>query len=1030
MPEDELLEGLYDSVVTRELARRLAASSFVVRQSPIDPVDEPVVMARHLRDVVARVLQDETSSERRRDILNGLLVQLQADADQLTSSDRLVAVTAPPRPGADIFYAEAPQTPLADAALLTNASGEPSVGSEIRAELQSANEIDLLCAFIKWTGLRTMKDELELIKRLDVPFRVITTTYMGATDRRAVDALVRDYGAEVKVQYEALRTRLHAKAWLFKRRTGFDTAYVGSSNLSKAALLDGLEWNVRLSAVATPHLITKFRATFDSYWNDASFETYNPDTDAERLDEALAMAGASRHLPGAPMQLSGLAPKPLPFQQEILESLETERDVHDRHRNLVVAATGTGKTMIAAFDYARLCHGSDRPSLLFVAHRKEILEQALRSYRLVLGEPQFGSLYVGGSTPSQWRHLFASIQTLNARDLERLSADSFDIVVVDEFHHAKASSYRQLLDLLHPREFLGLTATPERGDGFDVRDYFDGRTAAELRLWDALSAELLCPFHYFGISDGTDLTDLSWAQGRYASGDLDNLYTGNDARTRVILKEVNEKVTDVRSMRALGFCAGVKHASYMAEVFNAHGIPALDVNGSTPADERAAAIRKLQNREVNILFTADLFNEGIDIPEVDTVLFLRPTESATIFLQQLGRGLRRTDDKAVLTALDFVGHQRKEFRFDQRLTAMTGANRGNLERHVKEGFPYLPSGCQIVLDRQTQEAVLSNLKSQVYSRFAEIVSELRAMGQVPLAEFLSRAGLELSDLLKSGRSWTKAQRQAGFTVPSPSPVEDQLLKRVASFAHVDDVRRAALYLDLLADDAPAYDDLNEAEQVLARMFFFNLWPNKGNFGDYAEGLESLRVERAFRRELSDVISLAVDRSHLHPRRLQGTLGMVPMQSHAHYTREEIGAALNYFNWNRLPASMMQGVLYASEWQTDAFFITLNKAEDEFTPTTMYQDYPLSPSLFHWESQSNTSLHSPTGQRYVNQRTNGSHVLLFTRERKNNAFGKGSPYVLLGEAEYVEHEGERPIAITYRLRREMPAAAFNHMRANA
>lgn len=514
MTEQELVQGLYDSIVTRELAKRLSESALQRTTHKIDPADEPAVLARHIRDVVKRVLTQEHDSKRRLSMVNSVLEELQAEADLLEASERLVSVTDSPAMGADLFYHVSPQTPLAETALLTNAPGEPSVGSELKAELNSANQVDLLCAFIKWTGLRTMTDELAVLKRLGIPFRVITTTYMGATDRKAIDALVRDFGAEVRIQYEALRTRLHAKAWLFTRNTGFDTAYVGSSNLSKAALLDGLEWNVRLSTSATPELITKFRATFESYWNDPSFEPYDPDRDAERLDAALAAAGSAR-ASRAGLNLSGLAPQPLPFQQEILEELESERTVHDRHRNLVVAATGTGKTMIAAFDYARLCRGSERPTLLFVAHRKEILEQALASFRLVLGDANFGDLYLGGQRPTQFRHLFASIQTLNARGVAEVAPDAFDVVIVDEFHHAAADSYRRILNRLRPKELVGLTATPERADGTSVTEFFDGRTAAELRLWDALEAELLCPFHYFGVSDGTDLTTLSWRQGRY-----------------------------------------------------------------------------------------------------------------------------------------------------------------------------------------------------------------------------------------------------------------------------------------------------------------------------------------------------------------------------------------------------------------------------------------------------------------------------------------------------------------------------------
>jgi len=321
----------------------------------------------------------------------------------------------------------------------------------------------------------------------------------------------------------------------------------------------------------------------------------------------------------------------------MLEALEVERTVHGRHRNLIVAATGTGKTVIAGLDYRNLCRtqAGEQPSLLFVAHRKEILEQSLRTYREVLADGSFGELYAGGTRPERWRHVFASVQSLTSHGVGNIPVDAFDVVVIDEFHHAEAATYRRLLEHLEPRELLGLTATPERADGVDVRSFFDGRTAAELRIWDALSGDLLCPFHYFGIADGTDLRGIEWSRGRYDQDALDNVFTGNDARAAVVLKQVHNKVGDVAQMRALGFCVSVAHAQYMAKVFTAAGVEARAVTGETRPAERAEALADLRTRRINAVFTADLFNEGLDLPDIDTVLFLRPTESATIFLQQL-----------------------------------------------------------------------------------------------------------------------------------------------------------------------------------------------------------------------------------------------------------------------------------------------------------------------------------------------------------------------------------------------------------
>jgi superfamily II DNA or RNA helicase/HKD family nuclease len=910
---------------------------------------------------------------------------------------------------------------------MTNSRNEPTLAAELRAELASADQVDLLCAFVKWQGVRLLEDELSELKERKVRLRVITTTYLGATDARALDALVNEYGAEVRINYEINQTRLHAKAWMLRRKTGFHTAYVGSSNLSHAALVDGLEWNVRLSAVSTPHLLEKFRATFDSYWASRGFEPYRPAEDGEKLREALEIASGRKTTDRVVITLSGLEVQPKPYQAEMLEQLDAERQLHDRHRNLIVAATGTGKTVIAALDYRRLreAHGRDL-SLLFVAHRKEILLQSRRMYQEVLTESNFGELLVDGDEPTKWRHVFASIQSLSESRLNTIKPDHFDVVVVDEFHHAEAKSYRRLLDHVAPIELLGLTATPERADGVDVREFFGGRVAAELRLWDALDQQLLCPFHYFGIFDPTEIDQIAWKRGGYDVAELSRVYTGNDARTRIVLKELGDKVDDVRAMRALGFCVSVEHARYMAERFNDAGVPARAVSAETSANDRRQALVDLRDRKINAIFAVDLFNEGLDIPNVDTVLFLRPTESATVFLQQLGRGLRSAPGKTVLTALDFVGHQRKEFRFDQRFGALTGLSRKELARQVEHGFPFLPSGSQIVLDSVAREVVLENIRQQVSPRWAALVSEVRAHPNSDLLSFLEESGRELEDILRTNRSWTVLCREAGRLDAPVGQRESDLVKRVRAVAHVDDRVRRDEYVRILRS---AEEPAGAVESRLADMLFFSLFPDGGGYENAADALWKLRGQPVF-DELRQVIDIGFGAAHRPTAQLGDLLpGLadVPLAVHASYSREEILAAVGWTSSGRTPSIMREGVAWCPDINTDVLLITLKKTDTDYSPTTMYRDFALSPELFHWESQSTTNSASPTGQRYINHRKDGSNVLLFVRESKTNSLGT-SPYVFLGPADYVTHEGSRPMAVTWKLRRPMPMEIFLASRA--
>ncbi|WP_234375603.1 DUF3427 domain-containing protein [Streptomyces sp. CB01373] len=1027
--------GVYERLITQDVRDelgQLAAMGWKAVDAEVSKESSPHVLARHVGEVVARTL-NQLPSDQRVPFVNKVLEALavsQTDAEPVSTvvdgPRQLLALAQQEAPGA---YAIRPLTPLSETSLLTNSPDDLSLGAELRAELATADRIDLLCAFVRWYGIRVLEDALRAAKERGVQIRVITTTYMGATDRHALDRLVRDFGATVKVNYEIRSTRLHAKAWLFRRKTGFDTAYVGSSNLSRAALLDGLEWNVRLSSVATPAVLNKFEATFDAYWSDTAFEAYDPDLHGERLDGALAQAGGTSSTTDLKISLSGLEVRPFPHQRDMLERLTVERELRGRHRNLLVAATGTGKTVMAALDYRSLCKESDgsRPRLLFVAHRKEILKQSLRTYREVLDDASFGELLHSGQDPRDWNHVFASVQSLDVQQLEQLAPDRFDIIVIDEFHHATATTYRRVIDHFTPKELLGLTATPERMDGLNVQDeFFEGRIAAEMRLWEALENDLLCPFHYFGVPDGTDLTNLGWQRGSYTDQELGNLYTGNHARARIVVKQIRDKVSNPEAMRALGFCVTKAHAHFMADFFREAGFNAVALDSDSPADTRAQALSDLRGGNLQVIFSVDLFNEGLDIPDVDTLLLLRPTNSATVFLQQLGRGLRRTETKPVLTVLDFIGQHRAEFRFEDQFRALTDLSRNRLIEHIEHDFPQLPSGCQIILEGKSKDLILGNIRTQVNATVKTLVKEVQAYSTPLLADYLRESRREIKELYKRENSWTTILRRAGLIEESASAEEAALLKRVHAFLHVDDPERADAYLRLLQDDAPPYEELGPTDQSYARMLFFNLWDNAGGFTSFQEGLASLRPQQAFRDELRQVLSHVIEQADHFPISLSGRLSQVPLKIHSAYNRSEILAALGVARFGgQMPRSFAQGVQWVEELQTDALLITLEKNEKDFSPTVRYKDYALSPTLFHWESQNATAEGSRTGMRYRQHEQRGSHVLLFMRRYNDTDIGKPQPWMLLGPATYQSHTGSKPMAITWRLKHDLPADAWTY-----
>ena len=778
---------------------------------------------------------------------------------------------------------------------------------------------------------------------------------------------------------------------------------------------------MRASERQNPGLIAAFERTFDTYWADHGFE----DLDAERFQRATEKSEDSDSI------LTPFAIEPYPFQRQILERLQVERRRGNAH-NLVAAATGTGKTIIAALDYRHLRGELERSRLLFVAHRKEILEQSRTTFRHVLRDGAFGELWVGGKRPQAWEHVFASIQSINANDVRGLDPAQFDVVIVDEFHHAAAASYEALLDHVRPRVLTGLTATPERTDGLDVLRWFGGRIAVELRLWDALEQGLLAPFHYFGIHDATDLCMIPWRRGTgYDTGALTNLYTANDLWATKVIQAVEDKVGDPRSMRALGFCVSIEHARFMARHFERAGITARAVTSHSSAEARRQALDGLRDGVVQILFTVDLFNEGVDIPAVDVVLMLRPTESATVFLQQLGRGLRRHAGKDVLTVLDFVGHARKEFRFDLRYRRLLGRSRRELESDIRQGFPFLPAGCHLELDAVAKEIVLANIKQAIPGLWKQRVAELRMLGDVDLETFLAESGLELGDLYrmcKSGKSWSALRRAAGLPVAAEGPQERRIAWGVGRLLHLDDQARMEKVRQLLDRPTPPSLDMLcvRRRRALHGLLLTVLNPKRGEHADLAAAAATLWRHPALREELVELLPLLEPQVvHLHEG--LGPDGQVPLQVHASYTREEILAA---FGASRVdaPLPLQTGVYWHEPTRTDLLFVTLQKAERDYSPSTRYLDYAISEREFHWESQAHTAEGSQRGQDYIHHAARGRRGVLFVRTAKSDADGRTMPYVCLGPATYVRHQSERPLQITWRLAHALPGDTFARWRA--
>lgn len=1036
--------GLYEQVINNTLNSELSEVPEVRKSTaPIDTAEASKVLAQYLTDVVQKGLENVQDNgggiEAQIQLANEIVSTIQTTTHEPNfallgvdqRAEQLLALLRDNDPrlaaGKSAKEMVRPETSIAQSSLFTGAIHEPQMYTELKKEIVSADHIDMLVSFIKWSGLRLIMDELRQFTQNGGELRIITTSYMGATDVKAIEELRQLPNTKIKVSYDTKRTRLHAKTYVFYRNTGFTTAYVGSSNLSNAAISSGLEWNVKVTKKDLTETIDKIAATFESYWNSNEFEYYE-EGQRERLIRALK---AEKYSEINNIDIYTLDILPYSYQQEILDKLEAERTVRGYNRNLVVAATGTGKTVISALDYKRFCrqHPGQPCRLLFVAHREEILKQSMYTFRAVLKDANFGNLFVGSHKAYSIDHLFISIQTFNSQDFTtKTDADFYDYIVVDEFHHAAAPTYQKLLVYYQPQILLGLTATPERMDGKNILDHFGGRIAAEIRLPEAIDRKLLCPFQYFGVTDTVDLSSLKWRTGGYDKNELSNLYTFSglvaERRADLVVNSILKYVTDINEVKGLGFCVSIEHARFMADYFNAHGVPSMALTGDSPDEERNAAKQRLVSGEIRFIFVVDIYNEGVDIPEVNTVLFLRPTESLTVFLQQLGRGLRMAENKECLTVLDFIGQANKKYNFEEKFAALLSNTTRSVSREIKEGFLSAPKGCYIQLEKIAARYVLDNICAS-YDRTSGLVARAASFTEdtglpLTLGNLLDYYHLDPRAIYSKKLCFGRLCVRAGMVSDFTEPLEETMTRAFMRFSVVDSRRWIRFLLNLLPRlDNTDFAALSPAEQRMLQMFYVTVWGKAAEHWDdesVLDNLYTLSDSPTLLGELQTLLRYQYSRIDFIDEPVDVGFDCL-LDLHCTYTRDQLLVALDFLK----PATVREGVKWLPDKNLDVLFVTLNKADKDYSPTTMYKDYSINESLFHWQSQSTTAENSATGQRYIHHREKGNRMLLFVREFKTDSrFGGAAAYTYLGTVNYVKHDGSRPMNITWKLDCPIPA----------
>lgn len=1033
--------GIYEALIDEYLRDALALRPELRTVfGKIDPEEQPAKYAAFVSKVLEQALREESDSEKRLALCNWILGHVanepgrgHLEKHRLVSHQKPILLEITP-PNYGTSGIPRPQTPLAESSLFTGSPQEPQLAHELLEEMRSADAVEILVSFIKWSGLRLLMPAFEDLRDRHVPVRLITTSYMGASDAPAVEWLARMPNVEVRISYDTERTRLHAKAYHFRRNSGFSTAYIGSANMSHAAITSGLEWNLKVTAQDMGHILEKFSVEFETYWNSHEFVPFDPEQPT-LFRTAIDRARNPRQ--NGPMVFFDL--RPHPFQERILEALERERNSHDRWCNLVIAATGTGKTVVAAFDFKSFFEQRGRQArLLFVAHRQEILQQAQATFRNVLRDQNFGELLVGQFQANRLEHLFCSVGMLASRRLwEQVGSDFYDYIVIDEAHHGTASSYRPIFDHFAPQILLGLTATPERMDGDNVAADFGNRFAAEIRLPEALEEKLLCPFHYFGVADPIAISgEQFWRNGKYDAAALENVYVLDHAlakkRVATIIAALTRYEPDLTTIKGIGFCVTIKHALFMAEQFTQLGIPSGAFVSGVEDGRCQELLDDLKSGRLTFLFTVDKLSEGVDVPEVNTVLFLRPTESLTVFLQQLGRGLRHAPGKDCLTVVDLVGQAHRRYRADTKLKALMPRHRFSIDKEVEFDFPHLPAGCSIQLDRLSRQYVLENIREnfgrlavQVPDRLQTFTSETEQ--ELTFGNFIRYHDYEPEVLLvKETWSEWKAKAQLG-----PIPTDPDLLrlsKTLQRAAFINGPQEIVLLRKVLSKISQgAIDEALALAGDSVMSIYYRIWGDKGsNLGitSLNEAFRRLARNPSILADLDEILSWSLDTTEVSGQ-IPELPFACPLELHAQYGGKEIQAV---FGKATLATSGQTGVgvFHFPEVKTYALLVTFQKTEKEFSPSTMYADYPISRELLHWESQANTAQNHMDGQNLIHHQERGYTILIFARgQKKRNKVTV--PFTYLGPVERVSYESERPIKMVWRLRHQMSVEMFEDNR---
>lgn len=879
------------------------------------------------------------------------------------------------------------------------------------AELSDCVSFDIAVAFITQSGVACLLETLKKLEKRGVRGRILTSQYLNFTQPHALESLIGFKNLEVKIE---VRKAFHSKGYLFERLNNSYSVYIGSSNLTNTALTTNVELNVGIElSEGSSSFLTNYISDFNTLWQNAELVDHGFIKEYRKIYSKPKDNGFLLGIDEPNPNSYGIQILPNEMQEAALNNLKTLRR-EGKKKALLISATGTGKTFLSAFDVMHL----NPNRVLFVVHRRTIAYKSMQTFQRLM--PNRSMALYSGNKRGNADFLFATIQTI-AKDVTYglFSRDEFDYIIIDETHRAEAKSYQRILEYFNPGFLLGMTATPERTDGGDVFKLFDHNIAYEIRLHQALNENMLVPFHYFGVADLT-------VDGRIIDDFSEFNHLISDERVKHISEKAAFYKTDNDLVKGLIFCSRTAEAIELAKKLNELNIRSKALTGNSTEDERQDTIEALESSKIQYIITVDIFNEGVDIPSVNQVIMLRPTQSAIVFVQQLGRGLRKAKGKEYLTVIDFIGNYTNSYLIPIALYGDESYNKDNIRKLLVGGSSGLPGACTINFDEITQEQIFESIDKANLRKKQDLKADYqqrrKILGYKPLMlDFFGAAARDpfhFVDYSGSLYSFAKSINEESSELTS---YQEEILNAISKY--VNDGKRIldSVILKLLCTtdktslfDIQAelklfnYDNHVSEEELLRSLHCLNL-----NFDIVRYKKQDVRISEKLNLQLASYceghivktkkflellnedtfIEYLIDSCNYSIRKCQSVLDGATVKDgfilYEKYTRRDV---LRLLGWDKnRNATTIGGYRMSPDKSNCPIFVTYHKADD-LEGSIAYEDEFISPRRFKWMSRSNRKIDSNELQPIIQAKNNRLKLPLFVKKDDN----EGIDFYYLGD----------------------------------